>query len=209
MKRSVLLMLLVVLAFGRLGYAQQVGDNINVLPVYKSNADYIDELDYVRGDLYGNRQGEPDIGVSTLNRDHLLAVYNDFRLVDVPDDPPIPGQLASLPEEKQWTLTRYFGVPASAFEQPAQLAGVEAGIGMSVSYDGGLTWVGGFVPGQFPGDTTPASLASPGYGLEGGSDPVLLAAPCGRFYLVWLQFIRNDVSRLLAALIQERSSDCG
>ncbi len=205
MKRSVLLMLLAGMAIGQLGYAQQVGDNINVLPVYKSADDYIDELDYVRGDLYGNRQGEPDIGVSTLNRDHLLAVYNDFRLVDVPDDPPLPGLLASLPEEKQWTLTRYFGLPTSAFEQPAHTAGVEAGIGMSVSYDGGLTWVGGFVPGQFLGDTTPASLASPGYGLEGGSDPVLLAAPCGRFYLVWLQFIRGDVSRLMAALIQDNN----
>ena len=205
MKRAVLLMLMVALTFGRLGYAQQVGDNINVLPVYKSNADYIDELDYVRGDLYGNRQGEPDVAVSTLNRDHLLAVYNDFRLVDVPDDPPLPGLLASLPEEQRWTLTRYFGVPTSAFAQPAHLAGVEAGIGMSVSYDGGLTWVGGFVPGQFLGDTTPASLASPGYGLEGGSDPVLLAAPCGRFYLIWLQFIRGDVSRLMAALIQDHN----
>ena len=205
MKRSVLLMLLIALAIGQLGYAQQVGDNINVLPVFKSAADYIDELDYARGDLYGNRQGEPDMAVSTLNRDHLLAVYNDFRLVDVPDDPPLPGLLASLPEEKRWTLARYFGLPTSAFEQPASLAGVEAGIGMSVSYDGGLTWVGGFVPGQFLGDTTPASLASPGYGTDGGSDPVLLAAPCGRFYLVWLQFIRGDVSRLMAALIQDNN----
>ncbi|MGB5295418.1 MAG: sialidase family protein, partial [Thermoanaerobaculia bacterium] len=102
-------------------------------------------------------------------------------------------------------LTRYFGVPTSAFEEPAYVAGVEAGIGMSVSYDGGLSWIGGFVPGQFPGDETDASLASPAYGLEGGSDPILLAAPCGRFYLVWLQFIRGDVSMLLAALIQDNN----
>ena len=200
-----LLVALAVLAIGQVGYAQQVGDNINVLPVFKSAADYIDELDYARGDLYGNRQGEPKIAVSTANPDHMLAVFNDFRLVDAPDDPPLPGLLASLPEEKHWALTRYFGVPTPAFEQPAHLAGVEAGIGMSVSYDGGITWVGGYVPGQFDGDTTPASLASPGYGLEGGSDPILLAAPCGRFYLVWLQFTRNDVSRLMAALIQDHN----
>jgi len=204
MKRSLLLMLLAVLVTGMPSLAQTVSDNINVLPVFKSGVSE-DPLDYARGDLYGNRQGEPKVAVSTANPDHLLAVFNDFRLVDVPDDPPLPGLLASLPEENQWMLTRYFGVPASAFEEPAYVAGVEAGIGMSVSYDGGLTWIGGFVPGQFPGDTTLASLASPAYGLEGGSDPILLAAPCGRFYLVWLQFIRGDVSMLMAALIQDNN----
>ncbi|MGB5295419.1 MAG: hypothetical protein WBP34_10750 [Thermoanaerobaculia bacterium] len=90
MKRSVLLMLLAVLAGGQLILAQQVGDNINVLPVFKSGVSE-DPLDYARGDLYGNRQGEPKVAVSTANPDHLLAVYNDFRMVDVPDDPPLPG----------------------------------------------------------------------------------------------------------------------
>ncbi|MGB5391813.1 MAG: hypothetical protein WBP10_16680, partial [Thermoanaerobaculia bacterium] len=120
MKRSLLLMLLVVLAIGQVGHAQQVGDNINVLPVFKTDdgVQYIDALDYARGDLYGNRQGEPKVAVSTVNPDHMLAVFNDFRLVDVPDDPPLPGLLASLPEEKHWALQRYFGVPTSAFEQP-------------------------------------------------------------------------------------------
>ena len=198
-------MLLAGMAIGQLGYAQQVGDNINVLPVYGSADDYIDELDYVRGDLYGNRQGEPAIAASTLNPDHLLAVYNDFRLVDVGTDPPLPGLLASLPDEKLWTLARYFGLPTAQLEQPSRVAGVDAGVGMSVSYDRGITWVGGYVPGQFLGDETPASTASPGYGLEGGSDPILLSAPCGRFYLVWLQFIRGDITRLMAARIQDHN----
>ena len=206
MKKVTLLAILAVVCLGLSSHAQEVGDNINVLPVFKTADDFIDELDYVRGDLYGNRQGEPAIAASSLNPDHLLAVYNDFRLVDVPDDPPLPGLLARVFGEKLYQLASFLGLPTPAPRQPTRLArNLEAGIGMSVSYDRGITWVGGFVPGQFPGDETPASQESPGLGTDGASDPVLLAAPCGRFYLVWLQFIRGDISRLMAALIQDHN----
>jgi hypothetical protein len=207
MKKVALLTILGLFYLGLPGHAAEVGvgDNINVLPVYQTSADLIDEFDYVRGDLYGNRQGEPTIAASTLNRDHILVAYNDFRLVDVPNDPPMPGLLARVFGDKLYQLASFLGLPTPARREPTRVTGVEAGIGLSVSLDGGLTYVGGFVPGQFPGDTTPASLASPGYGTEGGSDPVLLSAPCGRFYLIWLQFTRGDVSRLMAALIQDHN----
>ena len=71
-----------------------------------------------------------------------------------------------------------------------------------MSYDAGNSWIGGFVPGLDPFDTSPASLNGPGR-LEGATDPVLLSAPCGRFYLIYLQFTRGDISRLMAALITD------
>jgi hypothetical protein len=57
--------------------AQQVGGNVNVLPVYKTivfdpaQGKYVwvdDGLDYLRGNLYGQRLNEPAILVSSRTR---------------------------------------------------------------------------------------------------------------------------------------------
>jgi hypothetical protein len=207
MRKIALLMILGVVCLGLPGRSEEVSENINVLPVFKTDDgfQYIDEFDYLRGDLTGNRQGEPSCAASTINPDHILCAFNDFRLVDIGDDPPIPGTVASLFQEKLWQLARFFGLPAPVRSQPTRVARQEAGIGLTASYDHALTWVGGLVPGQFLEDTTPASLASPGLGTEGGSDPILKAAPCGKFYLIWLQFTRDDISRMMAGFIQDNN----
>ena len=65
---------------------------------------------------------------------------------------------------------------------PSPIAAAEAWVGGSRSYDGGLTWSGLFMPGA-PFDYSPASLASPVYGLEAATDPVAVAGPCGYVYV--------------------------
>ena len=107
--------------------------------------------DYLRGDLYGQRQGEPDIAFSSLNPDHAMAIYNDFRAVDGPDDAGLPdfntSSVARLWMGARTLLARVLGRPGPKRNQGPAVAAVEAGIGMSVTYDGGITWTGGFMPG--------------------------------------------------------------
>ena len=190
--------------------AQQVGESINVLPVYTGGTDLCASglpCDALRGDLFGQRQDEPSLGVSTLNKDHIVVVYNDWRAVDVPTDPMIPGTastLARLWDGVRGLLARLAGAPAPRTPEPSRKAASEAGLGMSVSYDGGLTWTGGFVPG-LPFDASPASLASPAHkaGLQGMSDPVIVSAPCGRFYLAYLAFTREGISQMLVSRLQD------
>ena len=189
--------------------AQQVkvGENVNVLPVSKSTppGQPPGDDDYLRGDLFGQRQNEPSVAVSTVNKDHILAFYNDFRAVDLgTTEPPLPDDTRAL-LAKAWDgmngfLTRLAGgtPPEPAPAMPERAAAAEAWIGMSASYDGGLTWVGGLVPGS-PEDDSPASLASPAHGLLGASDPVVVSAPCGKFFLAWMAFTRGGESRLLVS----------
>ncbi len=189
--------------------AQQVrvGDNVNVLPVSKSTppGEAPGPDDYLRGDLFGQRQNEPSIAVSSVNKDHILAFYNDFRAVDLgPTEPPLPSDTRALLARAWDGLNGFLGrlaggaaaEPAPA--KPGHAAAAEAWIGMSASYDGGLTWVGGLVPGG-PEDDSPASLASPAHGLEGASDPVVVSAPCGKFFMAWMAFTRGGESRLLVS----------
>ncbi len=76
---------------------------------------------------------------------------------------------------------------------------------MSVSYDGGITWIGGFMPG-IPEDTSPAANSLPTR-LEAMSDPVLLSGACGRFYAFFLYFTRNSVSKQMLARFQDLTND--
>ena len=193
----------------RVASAQQVrvGENVNVLPVSKSTppGEAPGPDDYLRGDLFGQRQNEPSVAVSSVNKDHILAFYNDFRAVDLgTTEPPLPDDTRAL-LAKAWDgmngfLTRLAGgtPPEPAPAKPERAAAAEAWIGMSASYDGGLTWVGGLVPGS-PEDDSPASLASPAHGLLGASDPVVVSAPCGKFFLAWMAFTRGGESRLLVS----------
>ena len=125
-----------------------------------------------------------------------------------PNDPPLPGLQSSTFAGRVWDGTRglfakLFGRSGPAGGKGAPVVALEAGIGMSVSYDGGLTWTGGFMPG-LPFDRSPASVNSPGFGLEGMSDPVAISAPCGRFYVAYLQFSRiTRQSKLMVARFQD------
>ena len=115
--------------------------------------------------------------MSTRNPDHLLAFFNDYRAVDIPDDTGL-GELEQL---AMLFNTSRLVLAAIPWLQPPQIsvppiAAAEAWVGMSRSYDGGLTWSGGFLPGG-PFDDSPASLASPIYGLEAATDPVVVPGP--------------------------------
>jgi len=113
-------------------FGQQPGVNVNVLPSYPSGV-FVDprgsvvydgalppslsSTDPLRGDGYKQRQDEPDIAASTYNPDHILAVFNDYRTVAIPNDQGLPGSSAS------------------------------AWVGLARSYDRGRTWAGALVPG--------------------------------------------------------------
>ncbi len=88
------------------------------------------------------------------------------------------------------------------------IAASEAWVGMSRSYDGGLTWSGGFLPGA-PFDGSSASTASPVYGLQAATDPVLAPGPCGKFYLVFMAFTRGGESKLVVARYQDLNNPGG
>ncbi len=107
--------------------AQQVGENINVLPV--------NGADPISGDAYLQRQVEPSIAVSTRNPQHMLAFFNDYRAVDVPGDigigeGGIGGSVASrVLGAVRTLLARLIGRPSRAAKLPEEAAAAEAWIG--------------------------------------------------------------------------------
>jgi hypothetical protein len=106
--------------------AQQAGPNVNVLPSFPLGntsppfpPPVIPDgtIDPLKGDGYLQRQVEPVVAASTLNPDHLMAAYGDFRTVDIGTDIGVPG------------------------------AGSEGWLGYSRSYDRGKRWYGALVAG--------------------------------------------------------------
>lgn len=186
---------------------QQAGQNINVLPIAapEDPADPASLLDAaLKGDLHLQRQLEPTIAVSTRNPSTVVAFFNDYRAVDIQDDPGLGESRDSLAASAWNFVKRVFTVlarrkpAATGAGIPAAATAAEAWIGGSRSYDGGITWSGMFVPGA-PFDTSPASMAAPIKGLQAATDPVLAAAPCGRFYLAFLAFTRHGPSSMVVA----------
>jgi hypothetical protein len=175
--------------------AQQPGENINVLPVAGA--------DPIRGDAYLLRQVEPSLAVSTRNPQHILAFFNDYRAVDVPGDIGIGESVASrMLNAVKGVLARIFGRPKAHDAEPQEAAAAEAWIGMSRSYDGGVTWSGSLLPG-FKLDSSPASLASPVFGMDAASDPVVAAGPCGQVYLGFVAFVRGGSSVMAVARFED------
>ena len=188
--------------------AQVPGDNIAVLPVVPPvDADGDGEPDnpnwFKVGDGYLQRQLEATIGASTLNPDHLLAFFNDYRAVDV-----VEGDVGLGEGDVNVTATTLkiarlllpptvvSGLPTLQLMAPTNAA--EAFIGGARSYDGGFTWSGFFLPGA-PWDDSAVSQAAPIYGLEAATDPVLACGPCGTFYLVGVSFTRSENSKIFVA----------
>ncbi|MGD8440359.1 MAG: sialidase family protein, partial [Holophagae bacterium] len=186
--------------------AQQAGENINVLPVVLPDQRPDDW--YLVGDGYLQRQVEPTIAASTRNPDHLLAFFVDYRAVDISSDPPppIPFPVVLLALNLNPPTQLLAGLLEDVLprlEPPT--AASEAWVGMSRSYDGGLTWSGGFLPGA-PFDTgVGGNLTTPIDGLQAATDPVLAPGPCGRFYLVFMAFTRGDQSKLVVARYRDNN----
>ena len=194
-------------------HAQSAGPNINVLPIVlpPTNASPSQIYDAALvGDLFLQRQLEPTVAVSTRNPAHLLAFFNDYRAVDIENDPGLgevnPGTFTLAWRYVQKFFARLVGKPSppkGKTELPALAAAQgEAWIGGSRSYDGGQTWSGMFLPGG-PFDNTLASTTSPVYGLKTGTDPVLAAGPCGWFYLGFLAFDRGGASKMAVAIYRD------
>ena len=82
--------------------AQQVvsvGDNINILPVYKSTppGQLPAPDDYLKGNILGQRCNEPSIGISPINRNTVMVFCNDYRATFNFDDLAVPaGKSASV-----------------------------------------------------------------------------------------------------------------
>ena len=134
--------------FPPIAVAQQAGENVNVLPVVFPQ----DDPDWqLKGDGYLQRQVEPSIAASTRNPDHLVAFFNDYRAVDIADDIGL-GETENM--VALVNVARKIMMAGSLLPMPklprlelAPRAAAEAWVGMSRSYDGGLTWSGAFLPG--------------------------------------------------------------
>jgi hypothetical protein len=207
MKRLILTALVALLTTVAPALAQQAGTNVNVLPVVPASSGDPDW--YLKGDGYLQRQVEPTIAASTVNPDHLLAFFNDYRAVDQVDGDVGLGEgdvnaaalkLARilLPPDLGATL------PEPGRELVPPMNAAEAWIGGSRSYDGGYTWSGFYLPGApanfyLESDPPTFSTQAPVYGLDASTDPVLAPGPCGTFYLVFVAFTRGGESKLAVA----------
>src|SRR5512144_2125663 len=83
MQRILVLSVSLCLCLHVLVQAQQAGSNVAILPVVTNPAD---PSAYLKGDRYLQRQLEPSIAVSTRNPQTIVAFFNDYRAVDVPND---------------------------------------------------------------------------------------------------------------------------
>jgi len=211
MKRLILIALAIAFILNTPVAAQQAGVNIPVLPVVTPSE--APEDWWTLGDGFLQRQVEPTIAASTLNPDHLLAFFNDYRAIDAAEGDVGLGEGELATTLGALTLARLLLPPPATsilphipfFEMPPTAA-TEAWIGGSRSYDGGLTWSGFYVPGASwadpddPNTSDPlVSQQAPIYGMEAATDPVLVPGPCGTFYLAFVAFTRGDQSKMVVA----------
>lgn len=175
-----------------------VGDNANIIPIYKSSEPPTGD-DYLRGNLLGQRCNEPSIGVFENNPQTMMVFCNDYRATFNWDDAIVPAGRTSL-VAAAWSAVKTFmaratGRPAPQRGTPRIIASAEAGIGGGISYDGGTTWQGFMVPGG-PHDNTPASLAHPGkaLNLQGYSDPWVINLGNDTIGLAYIGFTRDKVT---------------
>jgi hypothetical protein len=191
------------LSFGAFVGAQpaNVGDNSNIIPIYKSS-DPPAADDYLRGNLLGQRCNEPTIGISSINADHMMVFCNDYRATFNFDDALVPAGRTTLMASVWSGVKTLFawvtGRPAPQRPAPTIIASTDAGVGGGVSYDGGTTWQAFMVPGG-PNDNTSASMAHPGkaLNLQGYSDPVAISLKgnlAGRVGVAYIGFTREKTS---------------
>src|SRR6187549_1298204 len=146
--------------------AQEVRNNVNVLPINPN---------FLKGDLYLQRQLEPTIAISTRNPNNLAAFYVDYRTVGFGGDISVGEELQA--STGLWStvtgwLAKLIGRPTPGTHAPAPIAAspAEANIGFSRSRDGGLTWTGALLPG-LSFDSVPSPIKN----YSATSDPVALS----------------------------------
>ena len=110
----------------------------------------------------------------------LLTFFNDYRAVNLPSDAGAAGIFASrgFKGVLERVVAFVTGISPAKRGLPAKALAAEARIGLSRSYDGGLTWHGGLLPKID--------------GLDAMTDPKTAAAPCGIGYLSMIAFTRSS-----------------
>ena len=166
-----------------------VGQNQNV--VTGSDDQFI-------GDMFRQRQNEGVLGTSSVNPLHQMVAYNDYRTVDMADDPGAvvpPSPMSVL--HKLWNLLRAPFVLARGDRERGREAGEEgemgdsaqAWIGLSFT-DNGKDWYTGLHPGH-PFDNSnlaPVLRVGPdGRGYQAASDPVM-ATTADKFFVGGIAF---------------------
>lgn len=192
MRRSVVFAVLGAVLLSLTVSAQQGGLNTAVLPGLP--ADPADPLAIYKSDVLQQRQVEPDILASTRNPLHVLTFFNDYRAVHLADDGLLPGRFTSgglkgaLERVVAWVTGRH----PTKRPLPRAAAAAEARIGLSRSYDGGLTWHGGLLPKID--------------GLDAMTDPKTASAPCGIGYLSLIAFTRGGASKVVVWRFQDQNN---
>src|SRR5262245_11103171 len=178
MRRSLFLAIICAAVLHYATSAQQIGPNVNVLTGTDPNT----------GDAFLQRQNEAVVAVSTRNADHVMVAMNDYRTVDMAFDPGIAeGNFGLIARAQRKPGGR--SVEAMRAQPPP-----EAWIGLGFSRDRGQTFYTALLLG-YPQDTSAVGKASPVYGDNAGSDPVLLTGQNGRVYLIAMTFDRGGISR--------------
>lgn len=191
MKRAFLVALICGSFMHAMVAAQQGGLNTPVLPGLPANP--ADPLAMYKSDVLEQRQVEPDIFASTRNHLHLMTFFNDYRAVNLADDGALSGSFASggLRGVLDRVVAWFTGTKPPKRTVPA-MAAAEARIGLSRSYDGGLTWHGGLLPKID--------------GLDAMTDPKTAAGPCGIGYVSLIAFTRGGASKVVVWRFQDRAN---
>jgi hypothetical protein len=178
--RAVLLAIAVATTMHALVQADiKVGQNVNIIAGI---------ADQFIGDMFRQRQNEPAQWVFSVNTNHRMAAFNDYRTVDLADDTqigtPVPAQFNLLARFMNLFRKR----PARDVSHRATSA--QAFIGLAFT-DNAVDWYTGLHPGN-PFDASglfPELNANlpPGVVLDSGSDPVL-AGTENRAYLAGIAF---------------------
>ncbi len=173
-----------------------ISPNLNVLR---------DISDSIHGDAFLQRQNEAVVAVSTRNPEHIMVAANDYRTIEFPDDPGLGDTVMKMARTIAWQaerlLARVFHRREGLLEDEAVEkveSGTEAWVGVYLSNDRGKSWTNTWMPG-FPQDSSLAGRATPAYGFQASSDPVLAPAPAGRFYLGAMVFNRNQITKEIGA----------
>jgi hypothetical protein len=199
MKQAVLVAGLAAFCLHTVAQAQQTPPPLSVTPNVNMMSGVTNQH---LGDKFLQRQGEPVIGVSTLNPDHLFAAGNDYRSVDIALDTGTgeSGQQGESSWARLWRKIPIFAGNRKprAKVPPDGAAAAEAWMGVYFSYDRGKHWTTGLVPG-FPQDTSAAGLNSPIYGFEAATDPALAVMTAGRFALAGVAFTRGGQSAMFVS----------
>lgn len=180
MRRSLFLAVAGALALTLAGSAQQVGPNVNTMS----------GTDEKTGDAFLQRQNEPAVAISTRNADHVMLAFNDYRTVDIALD-------VTEPDAAVFARAGQKTKPAGALSREAVRAQTpaEAWVGLAFSRDRGRTFYNALLPG-YPQDLSAVGKASPVYGDNAATDPILITGQNGRVYLIALTFDRGGISRI-------------